>query len=233
MHSPEALSPQTLARSVGWTLIGTIIIGVLTALYVVQGIDINLSANVSAVAEAMQDAELRLRTKAYIALLQFGMEIFIIAGFFMLLRKWGELLAGWSLFVGLTASVITVLGAVLALNGAEIASNTAYTNLPSQTRLTLLGLQATTDYTSFHLGLILSSVSNAGFFVLFLRSGLIPKVIGGWGVFASLFVAITIVARDFIPLLGNGSITAAFMVSNLIAIVSLGLYLGIRGVRSA
>jgi len=232
MHSPEAPNPQTLARSVGWTLIGTIVIGVLTALYVVQGIDINLSANVSAVAEAMQDAEIRLRAKAYIALLQFGMSIFIIAGFFMLLRKSGELLAGWSLFVGLTASVITVLGAVLALNGAEIASNTAYTSLPSETRLTLLGLQATTDYTSFHLGLILSSISNAGFFVLFLRSGLIPKIIAGWGVFASLFVAITIVARDFIPLLGNGSITAAFMVSNLIAIVSLGLYLGIRGVRS-
>ncbi|RED15728.1 DUF4386 domain-containing protein [Parasphingopyxis lamellibrachiae] len=233
MQSPQSWNPQILGRSVGWTLIGTIVIGILSALFVVQGIDINLSANVAAVAEAMQDAELRLRAKAYVALLLFSMEIFILAGLFLLLRKAGELLASWSLFVGLTGSILSLLGAVLALNGAEISSDPAYTSLASDTQLTLLGLQATTDYTSFHLGLVLSSISKAGFFALFLRSGLIPRIIAAWGLFASAFVASTIVARDFIPLLGNGSITAAFMLSNLIALVSLGLYLGIRGVRAA
>lgn len=233
MQSPQSLSPQNLARSVGWTLIGTITVGILAALFVVEGIDINLSADVAAVAEAMQDAQQRLRAKAYIALLLFGMEIFILIGLFQLLRRSGEVLAGWSLYIGLTGSVLALLGAVLALNGAEIASDPAYASLASETRLALLGLQATTDYTSFHLGLVLSSVSKAGFFALFLRSGLVPGIIAGWGLFASAFVAATIVARDFIPLLGDSAITAAFMLSNLIALVALGLYLGIRGVRAA
>ena len=52
-----------------------------------------------------------------------------------------------------------------------------------------------------------------------------------WRVFASLFIAITIVARNLIPALGENAITGAFMISNLIAIIALGLYLGIKGTR--
>ena len=54
----------------------------------------------------------------------------------------------------------------------------------------------------FILGLVLSSLSKAGFAWLFWRSGLIPKLIAGWGLFAFLFVASAIVARDFIPIYG-------------------------------
>lgn len=233
MDASENLSPQALARCVGWSLIATIVIGVLAALLVVQDIDINLSANVVAVAEHMLDAELRLRAKAYIAVLLFGIQAFIGIGLFQLLRRSGQLLAGWSLFVSLAASVLALLGAMFAMNAAEIASNAAYTGMAIDARMTIMELQATSDYTSFHLGLVLSSIGMAGFFTLFLKSNLIPKIIAGWGLFASVFVAVTIVARDFIPLLGNGTITAAFMLANLIALVSTGLYLGIRGVRSA
>jgi hypothetical protein len=82
-----------------------------------------------------------------------------------------------------------------------------------------------------NLSLVLSSAAMAGYFWLFLRSGQIPKLIAGWGVFASLFVAFTIVLRDFVPALGAGEITAAFMLSNLIALLSAGTYLAVRGVR--
>jgi len=118
------------------------------------------------------------------------------------------------------------------MNAALIASNDAFKGLADESgRLMLSGLQATSDYTSFHLSLVLSSAAMAGFFYLFLKSGFIPKLIAGWGVFASLFVVVTIVARDFIPVLGHNSITAAFMLCNLIAMVATGLYLGIKGVR--
>ncbi len=120
------------------------------------------------------------------------------------------------------------------MNAAEIASDPAYGTLVNEAqRLMLTGLQATYSYTSFHLGLILSSMAMAGFFTLFIKSNLIPKIIAGWGLFASLFVAVTIVLRDFIPILGNNAVTTAFMVSNLIALVSTGLYLAIRGVRTS
>lgn len=232
MPAPEKLNPQSLARTVGWSLLATVIIGVITALYVVPGIDINLSADVAATAENMLGAEERLRASAYISGLIFALEVLIGIGLFLLLRGSGQLLAGWSLFMSLAASILMMFGAVFTLNAAEIAGDPAYTAMAEDSRLMLMGLQATSDYTSFHFGLVLSTIAKAGFFTLFLKSGMIPKIIAGWGLFASLFVASAIVGRDFIPMLGHNYVTMAFMLSNLIAIVSTALYLGIRGVRA-
>ena len=78
---------------------------------------------------------------------------------------------------------------------------------------------------------MVAPAGKAGFFYLFVKSRLIPTVIAAWGVFASLFVVIVIVARDFLPALGHGGVTLAFMVSNLVALLATGLYLAIRGVR--
>ena len=225
---------KKIAQHVGWAMLFSLVIGILSALFVVQGIDINLSADIKATAANMLEAETQLRAKAYIAAFLMIFEVLIAYGMFMLLRQKGPLLAAVSLIVGLATSILSLDGAVFALNAAEIGSNSAYTTMTDDgQRLMLAGLQATSDYTSFHLALILSSISKAGFFYLFFTSHMLPKIISGWGIFASLFVAITIVARDFIPMLGHGNITAAFMVSNLIAIVSTGLYMSIKGIRES
>ena len=68
--------------------------------------------------------------------------------------------------------------------------------------------------------------------MLHAESRRIPALIAGWGLFASLFVAATIVLRDFIPFLGNGVITIAFMLANLITLIAMSSYLTIWGVRS-
>lgn len=231
--TPAQASPQSLAHIVGWSLLGTILIGILSALFVVQGIDINLSADVVATAQNMLEAETQLRAKAYIGLATFGLGMVMSVGLFLLLKRSGLLLAGWSLLVSLTSAILSLLGAVFALNAAEIAGDVAYAQLANENqRLLLTGLQATSDYTSFHLGLILSSASMAGFYYLFLKSGLLPKILAGWGLFASLFVVTAIVARDFIPIVGHSAVTMSFMASNLIALVATGLYLVIKGVRT-
>jgi len=233
MQASENMNPQSLARLVGLSLLASVGIGIVAAMFVVQGIDINLSADIIATAENMLEAEQRLRAKAYIGLLSFALSVLIFAGLFYLLRGSGPLLAGWSLLTGIGAAVLTLLGSMFAMNAAHLAGNAAYTTLTDEGgRLLLAGLQASSDYTSFHLALVLSSAAMAGFFWLFWRSGQIPRLIAGFGVFASLFVATTIVARDFIPALGANAVTLSFMLCNLVAILSLGLYLAIRGVRS-
>lgn len=110
MLDTEYLDSQRWAQYAGWALLGTIIIGIFAAFFISQGIDINMSADVAATAENMLDAELRLRAKAYIALLIFSLEAVVSVGFFMLLRKFGPLLAAWSLFVSLSASATHVVG---------------------------------------------------------------------------------------------------------------------------
>ncbi|MCG8440385.1 MAG: DUF4386 domain-containing protein [Caulobacterales bacterium] len=225
-------SAKALARGVGLSLLALIMIAIASAAFVTDGVNINLSADVAAVAEAMLNAEQRLRAKAYVAALTFSFEAFVAIGLFVLLRGHGLVLAAWCLALSLASALLVLLGGVFAMNAAEIGANTAYETLDDgAARLTLVSLQATSDYTSFHLGLVIGSVAKAGFFRLFLRSGLIPMLIAGWGVFASLFVVSAIVARDFVPAVGNDAVTMAFLASNLVAIVSLALYLAIRGVR--
>lgn len=234
MDNPNTKSNESVAvaRRVGIAWLATLLVGILATVLWGQGIDINLSADVEAVAKNMLEAETRLRALAYTGLLIFALELFVSVGLFLLLKPAGLLLAAWSLAARMMAALLSVLGAVFLMNSAEIGSRQAYTVLAdSADRILLNGLQATTNYTSFHLSLVLSSTALAGFYWLFLKSGRIPRLIAGWGLFASLFVASTIVLRDFIPALGANPVTLAFMLSNLVAMVSTGLYLAIKGVR--
>ena len=233
MPDSELTESIALARRVGLAWLATMLIGILATVLFGEGIDINLSADVEAVATAMLDAETRLRGLAYAFLLVFALDLLVSVGLFLLLRSAGPLLAAWSLAARITAGLLSVLGTVFLMNSAEIASRPAYTVLADNAdRLLLNGLQATSNYTSFHLSLVLSSGALAGFFWLFLQSGRIPKLIAGWGLFASLFVAGAIVLRDFIPAIGHNAVTIAFMLSNLIALLSTSIYLVARGVRA-
>ena len=234
MHGPELTESVGLARRVGLAWLATLLIGIVSTILLGQGIDINLSADVAAVAAAMLDAELRLRALAYVALLIFALDLLISLGLFLLLKSTGPLLAAWSLAGRIMAGMLSVLGAVFLMNSAEIASRPAYAALAdSADRLLLNGLQATSNYTSFHLSIPLSSAAMAGFFWLFMKSGLIPKPIAVWGLFASLFAGSTIVLRDFIPVLGHNAITLAFILSNLVALFSTSIYLAAKGVRTS
>ena len=233
MHDLEVIESVVLARRVGLAWLATLLVGIMATVLWGQGIDINLSADVEAVAVAMLDAETRLRALAYVALLIFALDLLVSLGLFLLLKSAGPLLAAWSLAARIMAGLLSVLGAVFLMNSVEIASRPAYTVLAdSADRLLLNGLQATSNYTSYHLSIVLSSAALAGFFWLFLKSGQIPKLIAVWGLFASLFVASTIVLRDFIPAMGHITITMAFMLSNLIALFSTSIYLAAKGVRA-
>lgn len=225
---------KNLSHYIGWSLIASIVIGILASMTISSGIDINLSADIAKTAENMLQAEERLHARAYVSLFSFMLQGFISVGLFFVLRTHGPVLATWALVIGISAALLSLTGAVSAMNVALLAQNSAFETLTNDAqRLMLAGMQVTSDYTSFHLSLVLGCVANAAVFYLFLKSKLIPKLISGWGLFASLFVAIVIVGRDFIPVLASDSITVAFMLSNLIAMFALGLYLGIKGIRNS
>ena len=234
MNHFELDQTKNLSHYIGWSLIASIVVGILASMTISSGIDINLSADIAKTAENMLQAQQRLNARAYVALLSFMLQAFISVGFYLVLRAQGQALATWALAIGISASLLSLTGAVSAMNVALLAENTAFETLTSEAqRLMLAGMQVTSDYTSFHLSLVLGSVANAAVFYLFLKSKLIPKLISAWGLFASLFVAFTIVGRDFIPVLASNTITVVFMLSNLIALLALGLYLGVKGIRKS
>jgi len=228
------IDKKSIARYVGLTLLASIIVGIAASILIAQGIDVNMSADIEGTAENMLGAKTRLRAMAYIGLLGLAFEAAISVGLYLLLKRDGPFLAGWALFISLAASVLMLLGAVYAMVVAQVVGNEAFAALTDQSgRKMLAGVYATSDYASYHLAIVVSSAAKAAFFYLFWTSGLIPKLISGWGLFVSLFVVVTIVARDFMPILGHNGITATFLISNLVAILSLGLYLAIKGTRRA
>lgn len=234
MQIHKDLNTTALARGVGITFLIGIIVGIVTAIFISAGIDINTSADIQATAENMMSAESRLHAKAYIGILGLLLEVIASVGLFLLLCRYGPLLGWTALALSLIAATLILLGAVSAMNAAEIASNTAFlAALDPEAQIALLRVQVTQDYTSFHLSLLITTMAKAIFFYLFLKSALIPKLIAGWGLFASVLVVTIIILRDFIPALGSDTITIAFMVSNLVALIATGLYLTIKGVRES
>lgn len=229
----EPLASNSLARFAGAILLAQIIIGIGIAMTVGSGIDINLSADVREVAGNMLAAEERVRAKAYFGVLALMLEVAFAAALYRLVMTSGPTLALWSLAMSLAAALVSFLGAVFVLNVAELAGDPAYqAAVDADLRFGLAGLQVTSDYTSFHLSLVASSLGKLGFFWLLLGARLLPVWLAGWGVFASGFVATAIVTRDFVPLMASGAVTTAFMVSNLIAMVGTALYLLVRGTRT-
>lgn len=232
MGETEHKTLQSTARLTGAGLLVILALGVVNAMFVGADIDINLNADVSATAQNMLALEQAGRSRAYLSLLVFCVQCQIALGMFFILRKNVVQLASWALAVGLGAAVLGLTGAVSAMNGAEFASHPDWAGGSLQSSaLSAAAISATSDYTSFHLALIAGSLSNAAFFWGFYLTRRLPRPIAGWGVFASMLVALVVVARDFFPALGHEAITAGFLGANFIALLASGLYLAIKGVR--
>ena len=115
---------------------------------------------------------------------------------------------------------VSLLGAVFAYSTLPNSRVTRRIRSMVDTDLSgwaLPGLQVTSDYTSFHLSLVASSLGKLGFFWLLLTGArLMPVWLAGWGVFASAFVATAIVTRDFRAADGErSSDDGAFMLSRI------------------
>lgn len=231
-----ALIPETqvmpLARLTGAFILLQIGLGILASQTFAAGININLSADLTATPIEMLERQQDVRLRAYSALLSFAISAFVALGQLLILKREHLALTGWALAMALGAAGLSLLGGVAAMNVAELSSDVAYTSARlSEFRLPFATILASSDYTSFHMALVAGSLANAGFYLAFWGSRRIPAAIAIWGLCASLFVATAIVGRDFAPLLRQDAVTIAFMSANLLGLVATGLYLAIKGVR--
>lgn len=220
------------ARMTGWALLAQTATGMLAAVTIAKGIDINLSGDVQATASSMLEREADGRLRGHLAVLSYTLAAFSAVGQFLIIGRQYLVLTAWALALALGAASLSLFGGVVAMNGAELASNAGIRELTLQDeRIAFAAIQAITNYTSFHMALALGSLANTAFFAAFLKSGRIPMPIAAWGLFASAFVAAAVVLRDFVPALANDGVTAAFLGSNLIALIATGVYLAAKGVR--
>jgi hypothetical protein len=97
-------------------------------------------------------------------------------------------------------------------------------------------LAALVDLTSSASGTYIAAiffcVGSTIFFYLFLRSGYIPKVLAGWGVFASVLYMLAFGVSLIAPQ-ASGILIAIGSIPILMAELSTGLWLLIRGIKTA
>lgn len=220
---------KTLATSrwTGAALLAGVVLGIVNAVGVSPGIDINLSGNFHATAEAMLESPQRLKARGWLLMAIFACQAASLSGFYLLTRKRSALPALCAMLAGLVAATFSLSASVNAFAAAKLAEGA----LPSDGAITHAVMEAVSNHSSFHLALVLSSLASAVFYGIFLGYRLLPRALAGLGLFASLFVATAIVGRDFAAALGQDAVTAAFMGANLIAIVATSLYLLVRGIK--
>ncbi|QYJ06292.1 DUF4386 family protein [Qipengyuania flava] len=220
---------QTLSTSrwTGAALLAGVVLGIVNAVSVSPGIDINLSGDFRATAEAMLQSPDRLQARGWMLMAIFACQAASLSGFYLLTRNRSPLPAIWALLAGLVAAKFSLSASVNAFAAGKLASGVLAPDSASAHAV----METVANHSSFHLALVLSSLASAVFYGVFLRFRLLPPLLAGFGLFASLFVSATIVGRDFVAVLGHDAFTAAIMGANLIAIVATGLYLIVKGVR--
>jgi len=215
-------------RIAGAALLATIVIGAVGAATIAPGIDVNLSGDIAATAANMQNSGSSLLALGWMRLLILSLELLFYIAIWLAVRSRASLLAGWSGSMGVTSAILGSLGAVIAMNAHQIAASAT---IAAEQQAALLSLQATLDYTSFHLSLVLGAIAKAGFFAILLGAAMAPRWLTAFGMFASLLVAFVLVGRDFVPILGSDNVTIAFLAANFIALLSLGIFLSWKGLR--
>lgn len=217
------------ARAAGVALLASIALGLLVALTLAPGIDVNLTADIGGTAANMAQAGPSLLGLGWLRLAVFALEVLFYTGLWIALKDRIPLISGWAAIIGIASAILGTVGSLIAMNAAQIAVDGAYSDAG---RLELLALQATLDYTSFHLALVLGCVAKAAFFASMFALHSVPRAVSAFAVFASLFVMTGVIGRDFIDMLGNDMVTAAFLASNVMALLLIGGFLAWRGVKS-
>ncbi len=126
----------------------------------------------------------------------------------------------------LCASTVCAMLAARLIQPPDYLNTFAPDQLQSLARL-ILGTQGLT----MNVGFILLGFGSAIFAWLFLKSGYVPKIIAGWGIFASLILALVTLAAIVFPEL-RATLGLTFMMPMFVYEVGLGLWLLIKGIRA-
>ena len=170
------------------------------------------------------------RLSTVIHLLTFATDAVLAIAFYVVLKKVNRnvALAGtaWRL-VDCAILAVILLGdfAVMAL----LSGDSSLSAFNSQQLQALVRLCLNVEGAGFQIGFVFLGLGSTAFSILWLKSGYVPRVIAGWGIFASLVLAFGTVAILLFPALGV--VGLSYMAPMFFYEVGLGLWLLIKGLR--
>ncbi|WP_242165010.1 DUF4386 domain-containing protein [Lysobacter sp. M15] len=163
-------------------------------------------------------------------LITFTGVVVLIWALYVLLRPAGKNLALLAVLFRLVevavhyVAVLFSLSALVLLSGADYLAPLGEDQLHALARVSL-----NTQGAGLNLGFVLLGLGSAAFAYLFLRSRYVPKILAGWGVFASLLLSASAIAVILFPAVGRFVLAA--MVPMFIYEVTLGFWLLLKGAK--
>jgi Domain of unknown function (DUF4386) len=175
------------------------------------------------------EAERLFRISSVIHLLTFATDAVLAVALYAILkpvnRHLALLAAFWRLAdcAILAGNVVTDFAALRFVSDAEYLRSFAPAQLQALARVYL-----SIGTAGYQVGFVFLGLGSAVFSVLWLQSRYIPRLLAGWGIFASLTLALVTVAVMLFPALG-AKMGLAYMAPMFIYEVGLGLWLLIKG----
>jgi hypothetical protein len=216
------------AKVVGWIYLIAMATSMFAELYlrgplIVRGDAMQTALNIAA-------SEGLFRLSSVIHLLTFASDAIMAVALFVILKRVNRNLALLAAFWRLADCAILAVILVSDFTVLRLLGNAEYlkafdpAQLQALARL-LIGVQAA----GFQIGFVFLGLGSTLFSYLWLKSGYIPRVIAGWGIFASSVLALGTLAIMLFPALGI--VGLSYMAPMFFFEVGLGLWLLIKGLR--
>ncbi len=157
--------------------------------------------------------------------------VLLAVGLYVTVRPVDANLALTALVFRIVETAIGGVGAVSAFANLQVYLAANHSNALDASQLAAL-VDLTSGGSGFSIPAIFFCVGSTIFFYLFLRSKYIPKILAEWGVFASVLYLLVFVVSLIAPQ-ASGTLIAIGSIPILIAELTTGLWLLIRGIRTA
>lgn len=221
-------SQHAAAKWAGAILIGAMTSALIAELVLLSGIVVG--ADPAQTAANLVEAETRYRVGHVVHLVTFASDAAVAAAMYVVLRPVSRGLAVTGALLRAADCAVLILSLAAGFAMVRIAKAPAYlaafepAELHALARL-FYGVQSD----AMSMGWMLLGLGQAAFALAWLRSRYIPRVLAGWGVAASLLLAL----GPVINLLSPGAAPLLFfMVPMFFYEVPLGLWLLVRGIRA-
>jgi len=158
-----------------------------------------------------------------------AIDIILITALYIVLKPVQRQLALLALGWGLVETGVLIAATVNDFEVLSILSNAGYLRAFAPPQLqTMARLSISAHAATYGVGLFFAGLRSTAFCYLWLRSGLIPKVLAGWGIFASALMCISIALLMVMPELGRIISVAIYGSPIFIFELAMGLLLLVR-----
>ena len=211
-------SQRKAARAVGWTYLLVIPLAVF--------------AETAATVPNILAHERLFRLGTASNLSAFALDGILITALYVVLAPVNRSVALLAAFWGLIETAILVVATLGDFDALRVLSGADYLRAFDADRLqALASLSMGAHGAAYHVGLVFSGLRSTVFCYLWYRSGFIPKILAGWGVFSSLLLAASSYAFIVFPELAKTVTVAVYGGPIFIFEATMGFWLLIKGLR--